>query len=207
LYQELLSDTSFFELLGRIDREQAEEVRQAGCPCGGVLHSARYRRKPRGGPAGLPEACCWRESFCCAQDGCRRRSTPPSVRFLGRKVFFGVVVLLVPILREGLTPRRFARLQEQLGVSRWTVLRWQRWWRELFAASRPWQRALAHLLPVDAGRLPGSLLAAFTEAAAGWERALAALRWLVDRGSGEARSTRAAGRPQTMRLGSRGRCP
>ena len=207
MYQELLSDTSFFELLGRIDEELAGEVRSAGCPCGGVLHSARYPRKPRGGPPGLAAQWGLRASFCCAEDGCRRRSTPPSVRFLGRKVFFGLVVLLVPILREGLTPERFRRLQEQLQVSRRTVLRWQRWWRELIPASRLWQRALAQLLPADAGRLPGSLLEAFTQATAGWERALAALRWLADGGSGEARSTRAAGRPQTMRLGSRGRCP
>jgi hypothetical protein len=97
---------------------------------------------------------------------------------LGRKVFFGLVVVLVPILREGLTPSRFARLQAQLGVSRRTVLRWRRFWQELFPASRQWPRVLAELLPVDRGRLPGSLLAAFTGVAAGRDRLVAALRWL-----------------------------
>ena len=179
MYQKLLSDSSLFELLRRIDGELAEEVRSAGCPCGGVLHSARYPRKPRGGPPGLPAECGVRESFCCAEDGCRRRSTPPSVRFLGRKVFFGLVVLLVLILRDGLTPERFRRLQAQLGVSRRTVLQWRRFWRELFPASRRWQRALADLLPVCGARLPGSLLEAFTEVAAGRDRAVAALRWLA----------------------------
>jgi len=29
----------------------------------------------------------WRFSFCCARDGCRTRKTPPSFRFLGRKVY------------------------------------------------------------------------------------------------------------------------
>jgi hypothetical protein len=179
LYQELLSDRSFFDLLGRIDEDEAERTRQRGCPCGGVLHSAGYARKPRGGPPELGPEGCRRASFCCARDGCRRRSTPPSVRFLGRKVFFGLVVVLVPILREGLTPSRFGRLQEQLGVSRRTVLRWRRFWQEIFPASRQWPRVLAELLPVDRGRLPGSLLAAFTGVAAGRDRLVAALRWLA----------------------------
>jgi hypothetical protein len=179
LYQELLSDTRLFELLGRIDEEQAERTRAKGCPCGGVLHSAGYPRKPRGGPPELGSEWCRRASFCCARDGCRRRSTPPSVRFLGRKVFFGLVVLLVPILREGLTPARFRRLEEQLGVSRRTVLRWRRFWQELFPASRQWPRALAELVAVDRRRLPGSLLAAFTGVAEGRDRLVAALRWLA----------------------------
>jgi hypothetical protein len=179
LYQELLSDTRFFELLGRIDEDEAERTREQGCPCGGVLHSATYPRKPRGGPPGLAPEWCRRASFCCARDGCRRRSTPPSVRFLGRKVFFGLVVVLVPILREGLTPARFCRLQEQLGVSRRTVLRWRRFWQEIFPASRQGPRARAQLVEVDRGRLPGSLLAAFTEVAAGRDRLVAALRWLA----------------------------
>jgi len=179
LYQELLSDTRLFELLGRIDGDQAERTRAQGCPCGGVLHSAGYPRKPRGGPPELGSEWCRRASFCCARDGCRRRSTPPSVRFLGRKIFFGLVVVLVPILREGLTPERFRRLQEQLGVSRRTVLRWRRFWQEIFPASRQWPRALAELVPVDRDRLPGSLLAAFTGVAAGRDRLVSALRWLA----------------------------
>ncbi|HMB53800.1 MAG TPA: hypothetical protein VKU40_10805, partial [Thermoanaerobaculia bacterium] len=101
------------------------------------------------------------------------------VRFLGRKVFFGLVVVLVPILREGLTPARFRRLEEHLGVSRRTVLRWRRFWQELFPASRQWPRVLADLVVVDRGRLPGSLLGAFTGVAAGRDRLLAALRWLA----------------------------
>jgi hypothetical protein len=54
LYQTLLRDSSFFALLLRFDEDLAAEVRQAGCGmCGGALHSARYPRKPRGGPAML----------------------------------------------------------------------------------------------------------------------------------------------------------
>ncbi len=78
MYQELLQDASFFELLRRMDVDLAEETRLAGCPCGGVLHFARYRRKPRGGPAELSRECCLRESLCCSEEGCRRGAKPPS---------------------------------------------------------------------------------------------------------------------------------
>lgn len=183
LYQEFLRDASFFELLRRIDVELAEGTRLAGCPCGGVLHFARYRRKPRGGPEDLSRDCCLRESLCCSVDGCRRRSTPPSVRFLGRKVFFGVVVLLVPILRDGLTPRRFRRLAAQLPVSRRTVQRWRRWWRETLPSTRFWGGARAELvLGAAEALLPGFLLTAFSGVADLRERLVAVLMWLSDLG-------------------------
>jgi hypothetical protein len=66
----------------------AEAASDQGCSCGGVLHSGRYWRKARGLPTGLDkEAYGWRFSFCCAVDGCRRRMTPPSLRFLRRRVY------------------------------------------------------------------------------------------------------------------------
>jgi len=46
-----------------------------------------YPRKPRGIPFVPEESYEYRLRFCCAEDGCRRRITPPSVRFFGRKVF------------------------------------------------------------------------------------------------------------------------
>ena len=57
-----------------------------------------------------------RQSVCCAMEGCRRRANPPSLRFLGRQVYFGALVLLLPILMEGPTPRRVARLREVYDV-------------------------------------------------------------------------------------------
>jgi len=185
-YQEFLRDASFFELLRRIDIELADETRLAGCPCGGVLHFARYRRKPRGGPENLSRECCLRESLCCSEDGCRRRSMPPSVRFLGRKVFFGIVVLLVPILRDGLTPRRFRRLANKLPVSRRTVQRWRRWWRESVPSTRFWRRGRAELAPgASEASLPGSLLSAFSAVGDARERLVAVLSWLSDLSVGD----------------------
>ena len=178
LYQELLRDARFFSLLTEIDLDLAEETRLARCPCGGVLHWARYRRKPRGGPFGIGREVAIRQSLCCSVDGCRCRSTPPSVLFLGRKVFFGVVVLLVPILREGLTPARFRRLEEELPVSRRTVQRWRRWWRETVPETTWWRLTRSRLSdsPGMAAALPSALMDAFALLPEAADRTLAVLR-------------------------------
>jgi hypothetical protein len=99
-WQRLMCDPKLYLLLGRYDEDQAAEIRAAGCRlCAGVLHLAAYPRKPRGGPAELGDAGDRRCSFCCAEEGCRTRHTPQSLRFLGRKVYLGVVVVLVWYLR------------------------------------------------------------------------------------------------------------
>jgi hypothetical protein len=166
LYRALLADARFHELLLAFDRDLATAARAAGCArCGGVLHSARFRRKPRGSPAGLGEAHEQRSSFCCAVELCRRRMTPPSFRFLGRKVYLGAVVVLVTAMRQGATAAR--ELSELFGVSRRTVARWREWWRSAFLASPFWRVAAAAFMPpIDHGRLPAALLERFSGDAA-----------------------------------------
>ncbi len=161
--QKLLRDARFQAFLLEADREIAAEAREEGCPrCGGVLHSAAFRRKPRGGPAGLGEEAERRCSFCCAEEDCRKRRTPPSLRFLGRKVYLGAVVVLVSAMRHGATAARMRKLREQLGVSRRTVERWRAWWREAFAEGVFWRAARAAFMPpVEPSHLPGSLLERF----------------------------------------------
>lgn len=56
-----------------------------------------------------------RLSFCCARPGCRRRVTPPSVRFLGRRLYVAAVVVLVTAMAPGVTPKRAAYLGELAG--------------------------------------------------------------------------------------------
>lgn len=156
-----LSSANFWSLLLRLDEDLAAEVRAAGCAaCGGALHSACYPRKPRGiARSMLGDGYARRLSFCCDRDGCRRRSTPPSVRFLGRRVFLGAVVVLVSALSGGLTQRRVARLREHFGVSSRTLRRWRGWWQQEFVASALWARLRARLAtPIAAERLPGELL-------------------------------------------------
>ena len=74
-----------WDFLLQVDSREASQVRKTGCRhCGGVLHSARYGRKPRGIPSALAadgECAAFRHSFCCAV--CRRRTTPASGRVGG----------------------------------------------------------------------------------------------------------------------------
>lgn len=143
------------------DGDIAQRVLAAGCPhCGARLHAGHYGRKPRGISAAWEAYFGWRWSFCCSGDDCRRRATPPSVRFLGRKVYVGAVVVLAATAflamvvggeHEGRTVR----------VPRRTVRRWRRWWTREVPATSFWH-GLRGLLPplFDVDALPASLLAA-----------------------------------------------
>ena len=167
MYPSLLTDASLYVTLEMIDVDLAATARAQGCGCGGVLHSGNYRRKPRGGPVGLGAGYDLRFSFCCACDGCRSRTTPPSVRFLGRKVYLGAVVVVATMLRHGVTRWRAKRLRELLGVSEKTLRRWCILWQQTFAQSAFWKQARASLAqPVEASELPGGLLERFTGDAA-----------------------------------------
>jgi hypothetical protein len=179
LYSTLLADATFHELLLVFDQDIAISARREPCLlCRGVLHSARYRRKSRGRPAGLGEEHDWRLSFCCARDGCRTRRTPPSFRFLGRKVYLAAMVVLIAIMREGVTAARMRQLSALVGVSRRTVDRWRRWWRDTFTASPFWQIGRATFMPpVDQEHLPASLIERFT--GSGAERLIALLRFIA----------------------------
>ncbi len=160
----LLQDSRLYEFLLTIDREFAEQARAAGCPCSGRLHRADYERKPRGGPPGLGPAYAKRLSFCCALDGCRSRKTPPSVRFLGRRVYLGAVVLLVSAMAGGISDKRAADLKKRLGVSRRTLWRWRSWWRQSFPVSNFWKRERGRFMPpLNERNLPASLLDRFSD--------------------------------------------
>jgi len=177
MFAALLADGRLYELLQRVDEDLAAEHRALGCPhCGAVLHSARYRRKPRGF-AGLAAEYGWRLSLCCAREGCRKRATPPSLRFLGRKVYLGAVVVVVSALRCGVTPTRARYLQERVGISPRTLMRWRKWWCEELIATPFWRAACAALMPpVEHSELPASLLERFAGAAG--DRLISALRWM-----------------------------
>lgn len=157
-----MNEASFYEMLEQMDRDLAQAAREARCRCGGRLDSARYPRKPRGGPSDLGPGYEWRLSFCCAVEGCRQRVTPPSVRYLGRRVYLGCVVVLMTAMEQGLGPRRVARLHAHLGVGLRTLRRWRQWWRERFVATRFWRHARGRFMPlVDEGELPRALLERF----------------------------------------------
>ena len=159
----LLSDSRLWQFLLQIDREFAEVAHGGRCQsCGAVLHRADYPRKPRGGPEDLPEEYSFRFSFCCSADGCRSRCTPPSVRFLGPKVYLKVIVILLTAMRQGPTPKGFAELHRLFDVSRRTLARWQTWWREFFPRIAFWKKACARFAPpLKSSELPFALQSAF----------------------------------------------
>jgi hypothetical protein len=162
MYHDLPRSARFWLFLLAVDQDLAETIRQQGCSCGGRLHCANYLRKPRGTPVQLPEAQRLRLSFCCDRDGCRKRVTPPSVRFLGPKVYLGAIVILVSAMRQGPTPRRVRELFTRFRVNRWTIARWQVFWREHFPQTPFWKLARARLVPlVEIVALPYSLVDAF----------------------------------------------
>ena len=150
-------------LLPRIDADLAAKAQAAGCAvCGGRLDVANYPRKPRGAN-GLSNDYELRASFCCAVDGCRRRCTPPSVRFLGRKVYVGAVVVLASALARGPTKTSVTKLSAALGITRWTLARWCRWWSTTFATSRFWESVRGRFVPtVEVAMLPASVLSRMT---------------------------------------------
>ncbi len=174
----LLTDVRFHRLLLAYDTDLARRARTGRCVrCGGVLHSARYRRKPRGLPSGLGEEYRQRFSFCCAVRECRRRKTVMSLRFLGPKVYAAAIVVLFSALRHGATPATRRRLQALVAASRRTITRWHRWWCESFVSTPFWQGARASFdTPVTTDALPASLLERFCGDPA--TQLVAALRFL-----------------------------
>ena len=163
MYQDLLRDERLYEVLFQCDHDLAREARRGGCGwCGGRVDQANYRRKPRGLPERLAVRYDLRLSLCCAVAGCRRRLTPPSVRFLGRRVYAAAAVVVLAAMRG--RGRAQQQLRQWLGVSARTLARWRRWWHTTFARSRFWSvargRFTGRLHAVDLprvllGRFPG----------------------------------------------------
>jgi hypothetical protein len=169
LSQRSLFDAHVWEALEGLDQQLAEEARARGCPRdGGRLHRADYPRKPRG-PAGMGRGDVRRRSFCCQEQGCRCRVTPASVRFLGRRVYLGAVVVLASVLRQGVTPWRTQRVKALCGVSAKTLWRWRRWWSAQWPQHEDWrvawERLAARVVADETG--PQSLLEAFEAGGAG----------------------------------------
>jgi hypothetical protein len=156
-----LQDPAFYALCQGLDQDLADRARADGCTvCNGRLDQAHYPRKPGGLPSSCQQYADKRYSLCCGR--CRKRATPASVRFLGRKVYASAIIVLVTAMRHGVTRWRQAFLKQVLGVSAETLRRWRVFWQEAFAQSDFWKGACGRLMPpVDPARLPASLLGRF----------------------------------------------
>ncbi len=153
---------SFLCSLADTDAAFALQVRERGCPrCRGVLDRADYPRKPRGDLGEARDRFERRLSFCCRREGCRRRATPPSVRFLGRKVYVAVVVVVASAWGRASSVAARGRALVA-GVPARTVRRWLSWWSLVLARSAFWVEARGSFAtPIDIERLPCSLLDRF----------------------------------------------
>ena len=147
----LYADDTFSKALRALDFEIFLAAKAKACQlCGGQLDIANYPRKPRGAleQEGL------RFSLCCRREGCRHRVTPPSLRFLGRKVYPGwVVILAIEFYRE---------LGIIGSVSRQTLARWRGFWLQRLAESHPFMRWARGVLPpgTPSSTLPSTCLRA-----------------------------------------------
>jgi len=161
--EKILRSEKIYQLLEEVDGNLAEQVRKGGCrQCGGRLHRSDFNRKPRGGPMRVMERWENRDSFCCEREGCRKRHTPPSVRFLGRRIYVGIVVVLMAAMTHGLSARRVEKLRAELGMDVRSLKRWRQWWLERFIQFPFWKAARGRLMPpADEQTMPLSLVEIF----------------------------------------------
>lgn len=165
-----LLDDKLYEFLVRIDEDLAAQTQAGRCRrCGNALHRNRYQRKPRsGGLISLGRGPHFHLSLSCSR--CNRRHSPPTVRFLGRRLYLAAIVVLASALRSGLTDRRAQQLAKWLRVPRATIERWRVWWLQDFVKSSFWKIARAQFMPpIAIADLPASLLARFKGPDRLWE--------------------------------------
>jgi hypothetical protein len=154
----------FFEKLAEFDEKIARAVAAGGCVhCGGPLHRGDYERKPRGGLiAEAGEGFTLRHSLCCGREGCRKRALPPSLRFLGRRVYLEAVVLLATV--HATVAATMSEARAATGVPVRTLRRWRAWWTEVFPKLDAWIVLRARFVapPPEETELPKSLLERIT---------------------------------------------
>ena len=156
-----LQNPNFLLLLLQIDTDLAVKMHVSGCfYCTGKLHRANYPRKPRCCLDELFDDFSFRFSFCCSV--CRLRHTSVSVRFLGRRVYLGLAVVLMSASRTADTSK-VARLGGMLHVPTLTIQRWREWWASQFPHTTLWQAECARFMPpVRLCDLPDSLIDRFS---------------------------------------------
>jgi len=158
-FSAILLSVMFSQSLFDLDEAISFDVQNKGCPCCGNLHQSNYPRKALGILEKAAELFEFRFSFCCDQEGCRKRRTPPSVRFLGRRRFSFVLVLLASVLTNGVNLRRKAQLQNLVPVSEATLRRWRNWWQKKLIVTPFWRKLCSRFAsPIVPSQLPGELL-------------------------------------------------
>lgn len=162
MLHKIVNLSSLYVILDEIDAKITAKVQATGCPiCGSPLHMSRYPRKPRGIPTAIHRKRWWRLSLCCSQRDCRKRVTPPSVTFLGRKWYPGCIVVAVCSGLQGQAgiAMPITRMIELFSVSWKTVKRWRQWWSKWVPKTALWRSLQGRFAkPIDTLQLPRSLL-------------------------------------------------
>jgi hypothetical protein len=74
-------------------------------------------------------------------------------------VYLGVIITLICAAKQGLSPRRRARLIDELDLWPQTFFRWQRFWKAQVPVTAHWQTLRARLMHgLDITTLPDGLL-------------------------------------------------
>lgn len=162
-YYDFVSEPRFFEFLLKIDKSIAAEAHQRPCShCGGQLDRGDFLRSGFGMPNGVSDDLRRRFSFCCRDENCRKRLTPESLRFMRGMAYTTIVITLATAIHQGLSTRHRNLLRQKLSVSRQTIYRWIKWWRQCFVSSPFWRAARGRFIPsVDEGKVAASLLETF----------------------------------------------
>ena len=157
-----LPDASFYLFLLSNDKDAALIVKAGNCPyCAGPLDNAPYQRKPRHTLDDLPDEFSTVFSLCCRQDGCRKRTTPQSLRFFGRRVYL-LFILIKACAGGRSTESMLSKNARSCGVSRQTLRSWYEFWRVKFSKSEFW-RVNKGILPTcfEEVSIPDMLLKSF----------------------------------------------
>ena len=139
---QFLHNKIFHELLLKIDHSLAQDVLEAGCQyCEGKLHVGDYPRQPHGLTSQFRDIYAERLSFCCSK--CKKRNTPPSVRFFGRYWYVAPVFLLISALTRPLNDKLIGKIYHffNIRVFKSTIKRWRQWWNSVFASSTFWRQS------------------------------------------------------------------
>jgi len=161
MLSKILEKASIFEILYQIDLSIAEKVKDKSCPfCGNTLHYANYERNPRGGLEDIPDQYKIRFSLCCSHEDCRRRTLPPSTRFMDRKVYWYAVILAVLTRRHSIPNDSSARIINEIyGPTRETYKRWISYFKKGFPFTTKWKYLRGRIIStVRTDLLPGSLV-------------------------------------------------
>jgi hypothetical protein len=123
-----------------------------------------------------------RFSLCCGREGCRKRATPPSLRFLGRRVYLGVVVIVASLVAQAFSS---AQAKQVTGVPARTMRRWLGWWRGPFISTEVFVAVRARLVGVVVAELPASIVRQLASSLP--EQVRSMLEWLAPLTTGSVR--------------------